>query len=229
MSNMVCSLCHVIRLILSCSRNSYLSSLGSVVRITPDEIHLSDPENCEKIYYIGSRYGKDPQFYGAFGTHKATFTAPSPDVHRVKRSALNPFFSRKKVLELEDIVQDKADKLVRRMRESFSSTGCIDLHHAFRAISVDVISDYAFGNCYGFLGKKNFGAEFFEMIRGFGPAFWFFQQFPAIQGLSLGTPFWLAKLTSEPLTRMMLHREVCHSSLVCLHWLTSSRVLVAKY
>ncbi|KAI2981999.1 hypothetical protein CBS147344_9070 [Aspergillus niger] len=180
---------------------------GPVVRITPDEIHLSDPENCEKIYYIGSRYGKDPQFYGAFGTHKATFTAPSPDVHRVKRSALNPFFSRKKVLELEDIVQDKADKLVRRMRESFSSTGCIDLHHAFRAISVDVISYYAFGNCYGFLGKKNFGAEFFEMIRGFGPAFWFFQQFPAIQGLSLGTPFWLAKLTSEPLTRMMLHRE----------------------
>lgn len=125
------------------------------------------------------------------------------------------------MLELEDIVQEKADKLVRRMRESFSSTGCIDLHHAFRAISVDVISDYAFGNCYGFLGKKNFGAEFFDMIRGFGPAFWFFQQFPAIQGLSLSTPFWLAKLTSEPLTRMMLHREVGCMSLNRIHGLTS--------
>ena len=142
---------------------------------------------------------------------------------------MNPFFSRKKVLELEDIVQEKADKLVRRMRDSFSSTGCIDLHHAFRAISVDVISDYAFGNSYGFLGKKNFGAEFFDMIRGFGPAFWFFQQFPAIQGLSLSTPFWLAKLTSEPLTRMMLHREVGRMCPIYLSGLTSPRVLVAKY
>ncbi|PWY94921.1 cytochrome P450 [Aspergillus sclerotioniger CBS 115572] len=180
---------------------------GPVVRITPDEIHLSDPENCEKIYYIGSGYGKDPDFYGAFGTKKATFTTPSPDVHRVKRSALNPFFSRKRVLELEDIVQEKVDTLVKRMKEAFRSTGQIDLHHGFRAISVDVITDYAFDDCYGFLGQKDFGVAFFEMIRGFGPAFWFFQQFPALQELSLSTPFWLAKLISEPLSRMMLHHE----------------------
>ncbi|GAB1211560.1 hypothetical protein ATERTT37_000683 [Aspergillus terreus] len=178
-----------------------------VVRISPNEIHLSDPENCDKIYYVGSRYGKDPAFYGAFGTEKATFTTPSPDMHRIKRSALNPFFSRKKVLDLEEIVQEKAAKLVGRMRAAFESTGRIDLHHGFRAISVDVITDYAFNHCYGFLDEEEFGVEFFNMIRDFGPAFWFFQQFPAVQPLALGTPFWLAKLTSGALTRMMLHHE----------------------
>ncbi|PYH99944.1 cytochrome P450 [Aspergillus ellipticus CBS 707.79] len=180
---------------------------GPVVRITPEEIHLSDPENCEKIYFIGSRYGKDPSFYGAFGTKKATFTTPSPDIHRVKRTVLNPFFSRKKVLELEEIVQEKANKLVERMQEAFGSTGSIDLHYGFRAVSVDVITDYAFDNSYGFLDEQDFGVAFFDMIRGFGPAFWFFQQLPAVQDLALKMPFWLSKLTSSALTRMMLHHN----------------------
>lgn len=106
-------------------------------------------------------------------------------------------------------MQQKARRLVSRMEVAFQSTGHIDLHHGFRAISVDVITDYAFDNSYDFLGHEDFGVQFFNMIRDFGPAFWFFQQFPAVQPIALGTPFWLAKLTSGALTRMMLHHEVC--------------------
>ena len=39
---------------------------GPVVRITPNEIHLSDPDNYDKIYYIGTRFWKSPVFYGTF-------------------------------------------------------------------------------------------------------------------------------------------------------------------
>ena len=95
------------------------------------------------------------------------------------------------------------------MEAAFQSTGHIDLHHGFRAISVDVITDYSFDNSYGFLDREDFGVQFFNMIRDFGPAFWFFQQFPAVQPIALSTPFWMAKLTSGALTRMMLHHEVC--------------------
>lgn len=201
---------------------------GPVVRITPDEIHLSDPDNCDKIYHVGSRYGKNPAFYGAFGTKKATFTTPSPDIHRVKRAALNPFFSRKKVLDLEEIVQQKARRLVSRMETAFQSTGHIDLHHGFRAISVDVITDYAFDTSYNFLSREDFGVQFFNMIRDFGPAFWFFQQFPAVQPIALSTPFWVAKLASGALTRMMLHHEVCLLMLLMFHSNTS-RIPVNKF
>ncbi len=181
---------------------------GPVVRITPNEIHLSDPENCEKIYFVGSRYGKDPTFYGAFGTNKSVFAAPTPEVHRIKRAALNPFFSRKRVLDLEGIVHEKARKLVTRMTKAFESSDVIDLHHAFRAISVDVITDYAFDNSYNFLDKEDFGVGFFNNIRSVGPALWFFQLFPAIQSLALQIPYWLAKRLSSPLASMMFQREV---------------------
>ncbi|OKL62297.1 hypothetical protein UA08_02301 [Talaromyces atroroseus] len=177
---------------------------GPIIRITPDEIHLSDPENYDEIYRIGSKYSKSPPFYHAFGTDKATFTMASNAAHRVKRAALNPFFSRKRVLELEEVVQQKATKLEARIRSALSEQGYIDLHHGFRAISVDVITDYAFDNCYSFLDQSDFGVDFFNMIRDFGPGFWFFQQFPVLQPLAFGLPFWLVKMIDGPLKRMMM-------------------------
>ncbi|KAH8704058.1 cytochrome P450 [Talaromyces proteolyticus] len=177
---------------------------GPIVRVTPDEIHLRDPENYDKIYYIGSKYYKSPAFYHAFGTDKATFTTASNEVHRAKRAALNPFFSRKRVLELEEVVQAKAIKLESRIRSALNGEGHIDLHHGFRAVSVDVITDYAFNNCYDFLERADFGVEFFNMIRDFGPGFWFFQQFPATQPIAFGLPFWLVKMVDGPLKRMMM-------------------------
>ncbi|PKY04740.1 cytochrome P450 [Aspergillus campestris IBT 28561] len=164
---------------------------GPIVRITPNEVHLSDPTSCDKIYFVGSPYGKSALFYGAFGTTHATFTTPSPEVHRVKRAALNPFFSRKNVFALEDIVHQKAHKLVARMQKAFATGGAIDLHYGFRAISVD----------------EKFGVSFFKMVKDFGPAIWFFQQFPSVQPFALATPLWLANLMSGPLTRMMMHQE----------------------
>ncbi|KAK2836963.1 hypothetical protein FQN49_006545 [Arthroderma sp. PD_2] len=180
---------------------------GPVVRITPDEIHLSNPEHYDEIYHVGTSYNKSAAFYDAFGVDKATFTTADNHVHRVKRAAFNPFFSRKRVLELEDIVQSKAKTLVNRISTALDTCGGIDLHHGFRAISVDVISDYAFDNCYNFLEKDDFDAPFFDMIRGFGPMFWFFQQVPFMRPILLGIPLWMAKLTSPALTRMLKYHQ----------------------
>ncbi|KAM5440458.1 hypothetical protein McanMca71_003941 [Microsporum canis] len=180
---------------------------GPVVRITPDEIHLSNPENYDKIYHVGTKYNKSAPFYDAFGVDKATFTTADNNIHRMKRAAFNPFFSRKRVLELEDIVQSKAKTLVKRISSALESCGGIDLHHGFRAISIDVISDYAFDNCYKFLEKDDFGAPFFDVIRGFGPMFWLFQQVPFMRPILLGIPLWMAKLTSPSLTSMLMFHQ----------------------
>ena len=53
---------------------------GPVVRITPNEVHLSDVENYDKIYYMGSRYYKSPDFYNAFCIPGALFSTIPNDV-----------------------------------------------------------------------------------------------------------------------------------------------------
>jgi len=100
------------------------------------------------------------------------------------------------VLELEEVVQSKMRTLCQRVRDSLDANKPINLHSGFRAISIDIITDYAFNNCYNSLEKKNFGAEFSEMVRGTGPIFWFFQQFPTVQVVAQGMPYWLAEILS---------------------------------
>lgn len=129
----------------------------------------------------------------------SSFGTISNEIHRIKRAALNPMFSKQKVLDLESIVQEKVAKVCQRMQAGLDSGTPVDLHHCFRAVSVDVISEFAFADCYDLLDQDDIGAKLFEMTRGIGPALWTFQQFPAMQRLALKIPPWLAPKLSQPL------------------------------
>lgn len=82
---------------------------------------------------------------------------------------LEPFFSRRNVMSLEYIVQERAQNLSNLVAAKFAKNEAVDLHHTFRAISVDVITEYAFGSCYNLMDKEDLGAEFFAMVSGIGP------------------------------------------------------------
>ncbi|KAH8795059.1 cytochrome P450 [Hyaloscypha sp. PMI_1271] len=101
--------------------------------ISPDEIHLNDPGNYEKVYYIKSTApSKAGYFYDAFGLKTAAFGTTDNALHRVRRAAINPVFSRKAVLQLEDVNKAKAQGLVRRMEDILSEGKPVDLHHGPR-------------------------------------------------------------------------------------------------
>lgn len=110
------------------------------------------------------------RWYDAIGVRQSTFGSINTETHKIRRGALNPFFSRTKVLEMEDIVQDKVAKVCNRMDDA-SGGEPVDLHHAFRALAVDIISEYAFDNCYNLLDKTDFGAPFFRTLRAFAGPF----------------------------------------------------------
>jgi hypothetical protein len=103
------------------------------------------------------------------GTSYSTFSTISNEEHRIERCRLSPFFSRKMVLELEDSVQSKAEKLCSLVAEKFYHNQPVDLHHGFRAVSIDIITDYAFNQYYDLLDRPDFGIEFFFMIQGLWP------------------------------------------------------------
>lgn len=98
------------------------------------------------------------------------------------------------------------------MQSAFETSGRLDLHYAFRAVSVDVITDYAFDESYKLLDAPDFGKEFFDVIRDFGPATLFFQTFPTIRYVALRVPSWLAMLLKKPWGSMLQHQQVCHPS-----------------
>lgn len=179
------------------------------MRITPDEVHLSDPDNYETIYSVGTKYSKSKQFYDGFGIGYSTFSTGPNALHRIRRGKLDPFFSRRNVLSNISIVQSRAETLTELISSKFARKEAVDLHHGFRAISVDVITEYAFGESYGLLDREDLGREFFEMVNGIGPTMWIFQQFPAMQKLALALPGVVAKMMSKPLKHVLNLQEVC--------------------
>ena len=185
---------------------------GPVVRITPNEVHLSDPVNFDAIYSVGSKYGKSMAYYGALGAGYSTFVSSTAEVHRPRRAKLDPFFSRRMVLNMENLVQSRAQKLCDIISSKFSKGQAVDLYHAFRSISVDVISDYAFGESYELLARDDLGREYFDDLAGLGPTWWIFQQFPALQALALSLPDSLAKAMSKPLKQLLDCMDVWLSS-----------------
>ena len=124
------------------------------------------------------------------------FTAISNDVHRHRRAPLSHFFSRRAVLELEDIIQDKARKLCGRVREGLDTDKPVDLRAGARAVSVDVITEYAFDNCWNHLDDDDFGNWFSEALRETGIMWWFFQQFPSLAKLMQAMPEDFARKTN---------------------------------
>lgn len=192
----------------TCSCSFKFCHLGPVIRITPDEIHLSDPDNYEILHCVGTKYAKPLSFYDSLGVHFSSFGAGRNDVHRSRRRLLDPFFSRQMVLKLEGIVQTRVQKLLHLMKAKFSRKEAIDIHHAFRAISVDVITDYAFGESYDLLDKDDIGREFFAMVAGIGPGMWAFQQWPLLQKFALSLPPAFSKALSKPLKHIINLQEV---------------------
>lgn len=71
----------------------------------------------------------------AFGADDSTFTTVSHSVHRMRRAALSPFFSKAQVRKLQPVIQERVDAVLHRI-EGFKETGEVArLDHAFSAYS----------------------------------------------------------------------------------------------
>lgn len=73
----------------------------------------------------------------------------------------------------------------------------MEIGYAFRALSIDVISEYAFGECYDLLGKEDLGRGFFEMVMKRGKAIGWFEMWPGLLRVVGWLPRGLVGMLSE--------------------------------
>lgn len=185
--------------------------LGPVVRIAPNEIHIADPDDYDKVFAIGSKFTKDRLFYSTLGID-TTFTTMSNELHRRRRAPLNAFFSRRAVLDLEDVVQAAARKLCERIDRALGEGRPVDLGAGLRAVSVDVIAEYAFDQSWGQLDRDDFGTWWSDMNRDNDIMWLNFQQWPALLAFFQLFPEWLAVKMNKAVANLMamLHVSLFH-------------------
>lgn len=188
----------------------YQARYGPVIRIAPNEVLLTNPSHYDKIYNVTTDFFKDPSFYTLSGANTALFSIIHNEDHRRYRALLNPFFSRRSVLEQEDMVQDKVAQLLARIENDSARGEPTEIWAGFRAISVDVITEYAFGRerCWGFLERRDFGVWYNHLARTVVPMMYVFRVVPWLRRPMQGMPVWLAKVLNPIVAGMLEMVEV---------------------
>jgi cytochrome P450 len=131
---------------------------GSVVRISPDEVAVSDPEGLATIHRIGSGFRKT-EWYKEFTAQPdrlTVFTMTDPKQHAARRKLFARPWSRTFLLQhWHDTVRDMTRFAVRRMKESAAENdGKLDMLLWWSFMTMDVA------------GRLMYGHDFDNMSRG---------------------------------------------------------------
>ena len=85
------------------------------------------------------------------------------DLHRKRRAALSPFFSKASVRRLEPIIRDGVSKLLERMEDHKSGEPAA-MTLIFKAMTADIINKYAFGESGNYMDMGDYNRKFFEDV-----------------------------------------------------------------
>lgn len=113
-----------------------------------------------------------------FENSSSHFGAISHDEHRIKRAPLNQFFSKRSVDKLEPMIVSKVEQLCTRLRGFRETKQPVNLRHAFAALTMDVVTEYAFANSYNCLEDPDFAPVWPEAIDSISEQSHINKQFP---------------------------------------------------
>jgi hypothetical protein len=102
---------------------------------------------------------------GRFGTEDAFFMTAPGDLHRLRRSALNPFFCKKRIMESQLVIRYKVGQLVHKIIQLHERGSEIDWHKAMTAYAGEVICEYSFARSYNHLDSPGCSENYYEPIH----------------------------------------------------------------
>ncbi|KAL4941779.1 hypothetical protein BDV06DRAFT_235807 [Aspergillus oleicola] len=154
---------------------------GPVIRINPCELHVCDYEFMDTLYTGHSRKRDKWSFYtGVLGTPGAAMNTNGHELHRVRRSAMNPFFSKTTIRNLQPLVDEKVDILLERLGRVGRENGVVNVNHAASAFTNDVVTEFCFGKCHQRLLSPDFDPSFHDKAKAGLKVIPFLASFPWI-------------------------------------------------
>lgn len=161
------------------------------MRINPKELHIKDPYFYEEIHAPGYRKrAKDARYAVAFGAPNSLVGTINHEHHRLRRSFLNNYFSKRSVTHLAPMIHEKVDLLIRRFENAFHQGTVLHLLLDFAALTADVITHYSYGVSYGYLEDTDCsrGNDLVDAVNGLMSMFHINRFFPFLVTIFRATP-----------------------------------------
>ncbi|KAI3324144.1 cytochrome protein [Xylariaceae sp. AK1471] len=154
---------------------------GPIVRISPFEVHIADPDFVDVIYASNSRFDKKMEWKYRFGIPHSTFDTIEHEHHRVRRSAIAPFFSKQKIASITDYISSKAQRLCDRLETEYKNqAGPVNLNQCLTALTFDITTYYAFASSLEYLERPGFDTPFTSAAKGLATTLHTMGHFPLL-------------------------------------------------
>ena len=182
---------------------------GPIVRINPYEVHIRDQDYYDVIY-TGSNVKRDKWHWSAkmFGNSESMFGTLRHAHHRLRRAALNPYFSKQSVAKLEPMIRNVVVNLCRRLREARDTGEPVNLGHAFAALTMDVITEYSFSKSYGCLDAPDFMHQWPDIMDAVSESSHVNKQFGWLLPLLKKMPLWMVMATNPNMLLLIYFQTV---------------------
>lgn len=130
------------------------SRYGPIVRISPFQVAVADPEGFTAIHRIGSGFVKTQwyeDFSGGSGIGIGVFAMTDTKRHAARRKLFARAFSTANIRQnCESVVREKVVKAVDRINDE-TMNGSADVLHWWLLMASDVIGQLAFGESFELL------------------------------------------------------------------------------
>ncbi|KAH8991407.1 putative P450 monooxygenase [Lactarius hatsudake] len=183
---------------LSDLRTQLHRQYGEIVRWAPNELHFSNPAAYDDIYNNRNKWDKDHSLYRAYDLDTSTFGLTHYSDAKQRRDVLAPFFSRTSIIQLQDLIQERANVLCDALAQQFAADKSSDLVLGFHCFAVDVIMNLCYAKNWDATKVPDFRSDIvlasqavlpiFTMNKYSGPLLKMMRYIPMRFGKKYGTP-----------------------------------------
>ncbi|GFF55322.1 trichodiene oxygenase [Aspergillus udagawae] len=155
------------------------SIYGPIVRISPHELHVKDPEWYSELYPPGNRKRDKYPWFLSEGTNATSSATVHHHVHRQRRSTLSPSFSKQSILSHEATLIEPAISSMCGSLDEYARQGTpVVLGTVFASLTVDVVLQIWFGASPGQTRRWDFFPSWTEMLPPLLGGSHFLRHFP---------------------------------------------------
>ncbi|KAI0791420.1 cytochrome P450 [Abortiporus biennis] len=172
------------------------SVYGDVIRIGPNELHFSRPSAYDDIYNARNKWCKESDMYlGMSVTHKiSTISTCEYSQAKKKKDLLTPFFSRRSILDLQSIVQEKMEEVCAVLTDRHKSGQTSNIRGVVRSFVLDTITSISFAQSFGAIQAPDFKLSALLSMDIAMPIYRLFFNFPVTRSVLNLFPFWFVEL-----------------------------------
>ena len=132
---------------------------GPIIRVNPHELHIDDADFFDKVNSFQGIWDKDPFTAHQFANPGSIVGTIPHEIHRKRRAALLPFFSKQKIYALEPVIQGMVDKLSDKIGEYQKTGQPFNMRNAMKCFAADTVGEYCFAQSGGLIDKPDFALQ----------------------------------------------------------------------